>query len=474
MDNMYGNYCGPYWSDGKIQPSVVGLTPPTNELDHLCQQHDAAYARGMDRKDADMDFSSRAWKHGVAGLFMAGAVGLQGLLRRDGVINMTKKQGNLRGAQPQPKKATQQNAQSERKRTPSRGMDLSVPPVSIGTTFRATAPKITRSTDSAHLVGHDFIGAVEGTGVTVFGVGKIAALHPAYFSSSMLGTMCKSFERFTWRSLRIHYVPRVASTAVGQVILTSLKSPSMPQLQGESGTFLQRALTQGNAVFAPLWTPTYIDIDCDGEWRLVNPATTSDIDDTVPEELGVFTQVATSGQVGYLWAEYSIDFKGALYQPQSTLIPVPTGPGLRVTLQDVAAINAANDDVLVADVGDVLSISTTGGGAIYRFILDYPTMSPGTGATAANMWHVAVRSVTTTTGSAVQATTWAVPAVGGLALYLKCINVGVIQVFTSLEAAVAGSGSGQLFYRTATTTASSFAGDAYLVRIGESNLVRSA
>lgn len=39
------NYCGAYYSDGKIQPSVYdGLSQPINELDELCRAHDAVYA----------------------------------------------------------------------------------------------------------------------------------------------------------------------------------------------------------------------------------------------------------------------------------------------------------------------------------------------------------------------------------------------------------------------------------------------
>ncbi len=467
---MYGNYCGPWWSDGKVQISVVGIQPAVDELDAACKEHDAAYAVGGNLKDADARFASKAWKTGLVGAIMAGAVGLQGLLRRDGDFNEMTKNNKLRGSQTQ---KTQANKNAPQRQQPSiyeGGVGMSVPPVSIGSTFRAVAPKVSRGTDSAHLVGHDFIGSVEGQGVSTFGLGKAAALHPAYFSSSMLGTMCKSFERYRWRSLRIHYIPRVASTAVGQVIMTSLKSVSMPQLQGESGTFLQRAMTQGNAVFSPLWTPTYIDITCDNEWRLVNPLTTSDPDDVIAEELGVFTQVATSGQVGYLWAEYTVDFKGALYQPQATLIPVPTGPGLRVTLQDSAAANAVNDDVVMADVGGALLASVAGRGAIYRFVVDYPTVIPGAGQTAANMWNVVTRGYTTAGGTTVDFQTTPTPIIGGMVVYLQFTGTGAVKVYSSIEAAVSGSGNGQIFYRTASTTSATIAGDAYLVRMGEYNL----
>lgn len=38
----YGNYCGPYWSNGRIQRSVVGDLLPVDEFDETCRDHDAS------------------------------------------------------------------------------------------------------------------------------------------------------------------------------------------------------------------------------------------------------------------------------------------------------------------------------------------------------------------------------------------------------------------------------------------------
>lgn len=35
------NYCGPYYSNGAIQSSVIGSRPPVDDLDHCCFIHDA-------------------------------------------------------------------------------------------------------------------------------------------------------------------------------------------------------------------------------------------------------------------------------------------------------------------------------------------------------------------------------------------------------------------------------------------------
>lgn len=49
------NYCGAYWSDGKIQPSVAfGNSKPVSELDSTCLTHDREYALASSDVDRDL------------------------------------------------------------------------------------------------------------------------------------------------------------------------------------------------------------------------------------------------------------------------------------------------------------------------------------------------------------------------------------------------------------------------------------
>ncbi len=68
------NYCGMYWSDGKIQSSVIGSSEPVNELDAACQEHDASYSIGKDLEHADLVFYDKASKLGVRGKIYANLV----------------------------------------------------------------------------------------------------------------------------------------------------------------------------------------------------------------------------------------------------------------------------------------------------------------------------------------------------------------------------------------------------------------
>jgi hypothetical protein len=64
------NYCGMYWSDGKIQASVDGQAEPVNELDAACRTHDRDYFYAERRDDldaADNKFYDTTYNLGLRG-----------------------------------------------------------------------------------------------------------------------------------------------------------------------------------------------------------------------------------------------------------------------------------------------------------------------------------------------------------------------------------------------------------------------
>jgi hypothetical protein len=282
--------------------------------------------------------------------------------------------------------------------------------------------------------------------------------------------LARSFEQYRWNSLRIHYVPKVATTLTGQVILCSQKSVSEPSLQPEGGDFLQRAMSQGNAVFSPLWMPTYIDIDCDGTWRLVDPTTTVDLDDNIHEELQVYTQVSSAQQCGYLFAEYDVAFREPIYQPHATSIPIYTGPGMRVTLAESAGVNAPNDDWLLTEPAGALSLATIANGTIFRGVFDLQGSTIATGATAANLLQINIMAHTTTTTFGTASSNIALE--GGTTLYFVVFGTG-LEVYSSLEQAKIGNGSGQVMVRTATTVAGAYFVDLAMVQTGNTALIQT-
>ncbi len=87
---LHGNYCGPGWSAGRWQRSVISDLEPIDEFDETCKRHDEEYARGDDLYSADMEFAqenilSLSPFRVVSGI----GVGVQGALRGVGILGNT-------------------------------------------------------------------------------------------------------------------------------------------------------------------------------------------------------------------------------------------------------------------------------------------------------------------------------------------------------------------------------------------------
>ncbi len=451
----YGNYCGPYWSDGAYQTSVVGTLEPIDEFDETCRVHDAHYALGDDLVAADFSFFRENVGRGVLRTVAGSAVGLQGLIRWGGwkaapnnfvlqsqeevMKNANKAKTNLRGtAQAAPK------AQRVEKT-----ITTSMVPAAVGTTMRASKPKVVRSGNTARITGRDFICSVDVHATTVFGLSITALLSPAYFSSAFLGNLCRSYESYKWNKLRIHYVPAVSTSTPGTIVLASAHSITQPALSGESSNFLPRVMTQGNATMGPLWEHNYIDIDCErGGRRLVDPTTSTDLDDNIHEELQVYFSAASLLTAGYLFAEYDCSFFEPVYQPHAATIPIPYGPGLRCFMSEAVNTAVIGDDwCLQFDSG--ITLSSVPNGTLFRAVLDVSGSEVPTGTALNNLVSVATFSHTTT--SAFGVTTQPLPLVGGMVMYFS-VDGAQVKVHTTLESARIGNGSGQCVVRTAYTT----------------------
>jgi hypothetical protein len=88
MTTPFGLYCGPYWSDGKVQKSVAGKATPVSEFDATCKAHDRAYALSdnpVDLNLADKQFVDENMHKGPLRTAAALAVSANKYLRSGGV-----------------------------------------------------------------------------------------------------------------------------------------------------------------------------------------------------------------------------------------------------------------------------------------------------------------------------------------------------------------------------------------------------
>jgi len=369
---------------------------------------------------------------------------------------MVKNNVNLRGAA----KKVAKTKQVSTDKFVSYGTTQLSAPAAISSVL-TSQPTRTKTTPRGIMVtGKEFVGSIEGQGVSTFGLGKSALISPAYFYGGILGNLARCYSKYVFRRIMIHYIPKVSTNLSGQVVICSSSNVTMPCLRPESTTFIQRALVSGNGVMGPIWAPLRMQIKTDSKPRYVNAFTNSDIDENVFCEVQVFTQVGTSQQAGFLWMEYECELIDNVLEPHSIELPIAQGPGSRVSLVANTSTPASGSPVALIDAAGTLSSAPIG--TVYRFVLDLQGSVAPTGSTFANTWNITSMRQSSTTAAA--GTSSPDTLVGGMTVYVVSYN-GTLVVYTSLENAVTGVGSGQFLWGTSGTSTGAFVGDATLVRV---------
>jgi hypothetical protein len=458
----HGNYCGPDWSAGKHQRSVISDVPALDEFDTTCKVHDAAYAGDADLESADYAFAAENLILTDPKRFLAGVgVGIQAVSRSiDRLIttnninmNKTKQRKSLRG-QPQPK---QQRAQT----SAQQGASLSTVPASYGFSLRMTQPKVTRSANKSSIIGSDFAGTVRTANTASYHPGASIILNPAYFQNAMLGSLARAYEKYRFTKAVVQYIPSVPTSTQGQLVMCSSRAIKEPFLDGSSTTFLSRALSQGNAVATPLWKEEHLAIPCGGEWSTVDALIDADLDDCIQEEIQCYTTCDSSTTAGILMLHYEVEFKDPLYTFHPTLIPVPIGNGSFGALNDNANVNATTSTFILSSATLALN---QGDGSIYRMIFrkEASTLPAGV-ATWAALAKAGSTAATSTTLLNLNTTNIAMTT--GTTLY-GVMNNSFLILYTSYEGAASGSQTDALYHQTATTTAGTYEFIFALVRLG--------
>lgn len=457
---IHGNYCGPNWSAGKHQPSVVDRSVPAiDEFDHTCLLHDAEYATGGDLAAADFRFAGDNIGRGIVRSAAAIAVGIQGVGRVIGGPHIT--MPKLRGAKP-----TATTAPKRVQQPPS--ATLSTVPASYGFSLRMKAPSVTRTSNRATIVGADFASTVRTANTANYQPAASVLLNPAYFQNAMLGSLARTFEKFRFTKIEVQYVPSVPTSTQGQLVLCSSRSVKEPFFDGSSTTFLSKALSQGNALATPLWKEAMLQVPCGGEWLLVNPLIDADLDDCIQEEVQAYATCDSTLAAGILLLHYTIEFKDPLYTYHPTMIPIPMGNGSFGTLNDNTAVNPVNDAIrLWAAVG----LTFTDAGSVYRLVFRQEASTLPTGpASWANVAVVASTNPSNSTAVTVGASTIRLQT--GTVLYGLYDGLN-LTLYASYDGAMAGTPNDVLVYQTATTAVGTWAFAASLVRMAPALRVTS-
>jgi hypothetical protein len=464
----HGNWCGPGWSNGEYQPSKRGHAPPIDEFDTTCQDHDYAYADGMDVNAADDSFYDANIGRGVKRSIAAVLVKAQSLIRPS--TNKTNvEMSRMRGSKvrpvsyplvPSPPKTANKRGQRPQPRVPKdSSMVTTLAPVSIGTSIKSSIPRQTHTRSGCRITGREFMGSVYESNSSNWQMSALCPLHPAYFPGSTISNVARGFTKYRWRSLTVHFVTRQPTSVTGEIALAYSANCLMPAEDGSSSTFLPRVMTRGNAVLGPLWTSHSIRIPCDNKSRLVDAFSSVDFNENVLGELQVYTLSGVSDTAGYLLFDYDLDYSEIMYQPHSTYIPITTGGGASYTLTDSSATPTASNSVQLTNA----AITGAPNGTVFRAILDWDQSTASTGTTAANAWEVNTAYASSLTAISSVASNFTLR--DGQQVYLGIVGTS-LYAYGSLDSALSGDATGQLFYRTTGSSAGSYVVIAYLVRFG--------
>lgn len=362
---FHGNYCGPGWSDGKYQPSVVGKVTPLDKLDASCQKHDAAYALGGNRSDADLEFSQETFGQGIKSTLASVIVGVQGgvryMLPRPDVM-MTKKNGNLRGSKPS---TSAMVAAKPKKDGGGSGVKVQTAPVSIGTTLRSIKPRITATGGVVTIVGREFIASLPELNSTSWTLGALYPIHPAYFPSTVLGNQTRSYQKWRCNKFNVHFITRQPTSSSGELLMSVDLDVNNTEVNYNASDFMARALSLENAVIGPLWVNHSISVGGDNVWRDIDAFSNPDINDNIFGELQVFVQAGVTDTAGFLVLDYDFSFSKPMYTMHSTVLPLPSASISRGICIDSADQVAAARFMVLPPSG-VSFVS----GAVYKFVLD--------------------------------------------------------------------------------------------------------
>jgi len=332
-------------------------------------------------------------------------------------------------------------------------------PAASGYQLGAFKPVAKRNGNIIEITGREFGCSVNVVNTSSFGVAGVVPMTPALFQSATLGAHAKCHEKYRFKSIVIHYVPAVPTSAQGQVLMLSSKNLNAPFINSAASTFLARGLTQENAILTPIWMGASTSLTCDSAWRNVDFITDPDIEDNIIEELQVYGWSDTTLQAGSIIFDFIIEFKDPVYQPHAASIPDPLGPCTFVTAVDNSAVNAVNDVITLT----ASTLTAYANGSIFRLIFRQSASTLPTGVAAwSSLASVGTQYADTLTAYLNATSTIAMAE--GTTLY--GLVVGANLVLYNSIAACRGGTSGKIVYQTATTAVGSYLFLAHVVAIG--------
>lgn len=424
----HGNYCGPNWSAGEHQPSVVSDVPAIDEFDETCRVHDAAYARHSDLDAADQAFyDANIWQGGKRTLAALAVKSQQLLSTRTKNINPIFSMTNLRT-----NNLTKSNTSSTV--TPSGKMpyqkrqtdSLVTAPAAVGSVLRGQDIKQVKSKDGSISINSLIClgrpsGAIQTTLPEMVG---IQYLHPAVLGNDEIQNMTRVYEQFRITHARIRFRSFQGTSAGGEVMIISNADPNYrPINTGSNTNFYQRALATRHSLLTPIWLPEELELAVDPKWKVCDNSNSSTLEDFSAGVVYIYADGGTAIP-GYFLLELSIEFKQLRFNSRSLISGSFQGLGVR---------NSATMVNFTLNADAKITLSGMTAGDIYAFVMS-ATGATFNGATnASNILQL-------NSGAGV------IPYVlgGSNLLYARADTTTTAVLFTTYDAAIGSDDSDKL------------------------------
>jgi len=242
---MYGNYCGPYWSAGQHQASVVSDVEPVDAFDSTCKDHDESYALGDDLVTADLVFAAKNIGRGPLRTAAGVAVGAQGIGRAiyGGLSSIFGSSPTTFPGQvsypidtPAPQlngvsdnlPLSMKNKNNKTNKTTTRATQVAATkmretprvtpaPVALGTRVPSMAPKYTTRNGNVVVTNREYVGYLSGSSsfnlVSYPANPGISSLFP------WLSNIANNYDRYRVKRLRFIFVSSVSTATAGRIAL---------------------------------------------------------------------------------------------------------------------------------------------------------------------------------------------------------------------------------------------------------------
>jgi len=301
----FGNYCGPWWSAGKVQRSVVSDVPAVDELDELCRAHDASYANNEDLLAADKLFAESAMRLGGWGTVMGAIVGTQALLRpldysEDKMSKTSNKQHLRGGSSGSGLRAPQATAKQLRNDT------VSAAPVAFATRRTGAAPRMVTKPDGTVEISHrTFLQPVDNE-LDFSTVGF--PCNPGMSGSfPWLSKIARRYEEYRFKRLRYEF-RSVASSATPGVVMMSFDYDAA---DAAPATKSEQAQTIPNSE-CNVWMNNDLSVPTSSQFRYVRAGTLAANLDVKTYDMGnlwLSTSYGNNVVGGELYVEYTVELR---------------------------------------------------------------------------------------------------------------------------------------------------------------------